>query len=186
MSNIQPHFTEDIRYRYDLTSSSLVLDAGFYHGDFAREIIRRYACRVYAFEPFFYREPFDPHTLLTVFPVGLSNRTTLADFKIKGSMTGTWADGPSTPVVLINICDVVASFPHIDLLKLNIEGGEYDCLEALLDSGLTTRITNLQVQFHPLFEDSAIRHDRIRERLLATHHMTYDFPWVWENFQLTT
>ena len=72
-----------------------------------------------------------------------------------------------------------------DLLKLNIEGGEFSVLEALLDRDLVKKIGNIQVQFHGCIPDAAARRDKIRERLAATHHLTYDAPFVWENWELT-
>ena len=42
----------------------------------------------------------------------------------------------------------------IDLLKLNIEGSEYDLLEKLLKSGLISTIDKLQIQFHENINES--------------------------------
>lgn len=188
MTPITTNFREDIRYEYLLDANSIVVDAGAYHGDFASEITRRYGCRVYAFEPVFYHNC-KSTPLITYFPVGLHSRFMLTDFAIHGNMTGRWATGDSVPVVLVNICDVVRELSRdkpIDLLKLNIEGGEYDCIDALLDAGLMPRIRNLQVQFHKLHADSEERHAVIRTCLSVTHRLTYDFPFCWENYALNT
>ena len=40
------------------------------------------------------------------------------------------------------------------LMKINIEGGEYDLLEELLDENMIKQIVNLQVQFHDFVERS--------------------------------
>ena len=72
---------------------------------------------------------------------------------------------------------------HVDLAKMNIEGGEYDLLPALIDSGLMTRIDRLQVQFH-LFEPSlAQAREAICEGLAKTHSRAWCYPFVWEEWR---
>ena len=72
----------------------------------------------------------------------------------------------------------------IDLLKLNIEGGEYDALDDLINSGLLNIITNLQVQFHNFFPDAKKKMLNIHKELRKTHHITYQYEFVMENWQL--
>jgi FkbM family methyltransferase len=192
--NLPTAFTEDLRYLYPLTPSSLVIDCGGYHGTFARTITERYNCHVIVFEPV--RQFFDQLTshlanglsakLITLIHAGVGPRTELVNFTIKGDMTGRYADdGGRQQVQLLNFVDFLTAIPQpIDLLKLNIEGGEYDLLDAMLDAGSLTGIRNLQVQFHRIQPDSEARHAAIRSRLLTTHHLTYDFPFCWSNFAL--
>jgi hypothetical protein len=62
----------------------------------------------------------------------------------------------------------------VDLMKINIEGGEYELLEHLIARGLTKRIRNIQVQFHEdVMAGAAGRMERIQSRLAETHHLTY-------------
>ena len=39
---------------------------------------------------------------------------------------------------------------EIDLLKINIEGGEYDVIPRLLDTKMINKIKYIQIQFHML------------------------------------
>ena len=71
---------------------------------------------------------------------------------------------------------------HIDLLKINIEGGEYDLLPNLIASGWIERITDIQVQFHDFVPDAIAKTQRIQESLRRTHRITWMFPMVWENW----
>lgn len=74
--------------------------------------------------------------------------------------------------------------PQIDLAKINIEGGEYDLLPALIDSDVIARIARLQVQFH-LFDESMIAmRDAVRQRLGITHDCVWCYPFVWEEWHL--
>jgi FkbM family methyltransferase len=71
----------------------------------------------------------------------------------------------------------------VDLMKVNIEGGEYELLEAVLDKGLMPRFRDIQVQFHDFFPGAHDRMSAIRQRLRATHDATYQVDFVWENWR---
>jgi len=62
---------------------------------------------------------------------------------------------------------------RIDLMKINIEGGEYDLLEHLLDSAFISNIYNIQVQFHDFVPNAESRMNKIQESLSKTHLLTY-------------
>jgi hypothetical protein len=70
----------------------------------------------------------------------------------------------------------------IDLLKVNIEGGEYELLPRLLETGLINRIKILQIQFHNVGWDSEMRMELICRELAKTHSPTYQYKFVWENW----
>ncbi len=72
----------------------------------------------------------------------------------------------------------------VDLMKINIEGGEYDLLEHLMSTNLVKAIKNLQIQFHDFFPDSRERMKKIQEALEHTHKLTYQYEFVWENWEL--
>jgi len=72
----------------------------------------------------------------------------------------------------------------IDLLKLNIEGGEFELLEAILARNLADRFRNIQVQFHQVIPDYHQRWLGIRAGLVRSHQLTYDYYFVFENWSL--
>jgi FkbM family methyltransferase len=72
----------------------------------------------------------------------------------------------------------------IDLLKLNVEGAEYDILNDMIDTRQIERVTDIQVQFHDFVPDAETKLERIRQRLSATHRPTYQYTFVWENWHL--
>jgi len=175
-------FTEELRYEYPLKPDDLVVDVGGYEGKFANEIKRRYGCRVWCYEPVFYSQisaALDPGVWLM--PLGLGRNSREDTFYIKGDMTGNWADGDPVKVKVAAINTTITE--PVALLKLNCEGGEYEILEAILDDGDPLLYDNIQVQFHHIFPDSEQRWQKIRERLLVTHELTYDAPWCWENYK---
>ena len=71
----------------------------------------------------------------------------------------------------------------VDLIKINVEGGEYSLLERMIDKQIIENFKNIQVQFHKFFPNSAQRRNAIRNALSKTHFITYDYPFIWENWQ---
>ena len=72
---------------------------------------------------------------------------------------------------------------RIDLLKLNIEGGEYDLIEELIDTNWIININDIQVQFHDFVPNATKRLIKLREKLEITHYLTYEYEFVWENWR---
>ena len=73
---------------------------------------------------------------------------------------------------------------RIDFIQINIEGGEYDILEWLIESGDIKQIKILQIQFHDRKEiDSKRRMEDIQINLEKTHTLEWAFrPYVWERW----
>jgi len=69
-------------------------------------------------------------------------------------------------------------------MKINIEGSEYDLLEHLLETNYVKIIKNIQVQFHDFVPNAEKRMKRIQEKLQKTHYLTYQYPFVWENWRI--
>jgi FkbM family methyltransferase len=70
----------------------------------------------------------------------------------------------------------------IDLLKINIEGAEYDLLDHILENNIILKIKNLQIQFHSNIIDFKKRKKIITKNLSKTHKKNWYFPGVWENW----
>jgi len=72
---------------------------------------------------------------------------------------------------------------EIDVLKINIEGGEYDLIDRLDQAGWLPRIRIVLVQFHE-WHPKAYRRRRTNRRALQRHHReVWGYPWVWEQWQ---
>ncbi len=182
-------FTENERYEYPLTPESLVIDCGVYQGTFSQTIHQKYGCRILAFEPIerFYRaaaERLHDCAGVTLRHAGVAGTTRTARMSIKGDMTGIFADNPDyEEVQLLGINEILAGLGGVDLIKINVEGMEFEVLEALIATDGAAQLRNIQVQFHPIVPDCESRHAAIRRALLRTHHLTYDAPWCWENYE---
>ena len=71
----------------------------------------------------------------------------------------------------------------IDLMKINIEGAEYDLLEHLIENKFVENIKDIQVQFHDFVPNAEARMKNIQAGLSKTHYLTYQYPFVWENWR---
>lgn len=198
-SPVVPVAMEEWRYEYPLTTDSVVIDGGGYLGKWCRPIADKYQCAVHVFEPVMrFREEIWAHASptarqhLVLHPYGIAATSRVEQFQISGDSTGQFAPPNETEEVsLYGIGQIFAdlNLGHVDLLKLNIEGGEYEVLEAMLDADLMKRVRFLQVQWHgpnwcaAPFPGVEERRRAIKGRLFKTHRTTWESPWVWENYE---
>lgn len=184
-------FTEEDRYLYDLTPDSLVIDAGAHKGDFTAEIVRRYDCRVIALEPVvrFYEKValrFFDAPKVSVVNAAIGAWSYPQHVFIKGDSSGFFADSQECDIASTwAVKEHLSALPPVDLLKLNVEGAEFEVLSHCLAYGGIDRLKNIQVQFHSVVPNAEALYDTISGGLLKTHHLTFDAgPWVWQNYRL--
>ena len=183
-------FEHKDRYDYALNQSSLVLDCGGYHGEFANEIYRRYGCVVIVFEPIpEFAASIKPlnREKISVECVGIAALTGTRSMWVMGDMSGANASHGhgrqiDVPVFGVEFIMQRAKAP-IDLLKLNIEGMEYEVLEKILELNVATAIKNIQVQFHRI-PDCQKRIDAIRTGLSKTHEQKYCTDFIFEGWSI--
>ena len=73
----------------------------------------------------------------------------------------------------------------IDLMNINIEGGEYDLLNRLIETKILNNIYNIQIQFHewyPSMKKSKLYRTQIHEKLKKSHKLVYSYDFVWEKW----
>lgn len=180
-----------LRLNYDLSKSSIVFDLGGYKGNFAQEIYNRYLCKIFIFEPVksFYKiidDKFKDIPKVTTYPYGLANEDKELFISDSEDASSVFIDSEgSEKIKLKSILNFNNNnnITHVDLIKINIEGGEYEVLEALLESGMISIFKNLQIQFHDFIIDNASeRMENIQVQLAKTHKITYQYKFVWENW----
>jgi FkbM family methyltransferase len=179
------------RYDYDLDERSLVLDVGGYEGQWASDLYARQRCRIAIFEPVarFARNieaRFRKNGDITVHACGLGAASRTETIFLHGASSSTHKK--QTQSEQIEIVDVRQWFADhfvdtVRLMKINIEGGEYELLERLVATGLIDRIDDIQVQFHNFTPDAAARMAALQQAMRATHTPTYQYRFVWENWR---
>ncbi|MBL0334121.1 MAG: FkbM family methyltransferase [Chitinophagaceae bacterium] len=193
---VKPWFAADGDYRhrlfYDsLNRQSVVVDLGGYKGQWASDIFGRYLCKVYVFEPADYyfkliRERFTNNPDVNVYQVALSNENKTEQIFINADRSSSVKKvGVPEPMHFRKFDEMMKELQvqQVDLLKINIEGGEYDLLEYIISTGWIKNIDNLQIQFHDFFHGATERMNKIQASLALTHSTTYQYEFVWENWK---
>jgi FkbM family methyltransferase len=184
-----------LRLDYPLTRKSVVWDLGGYEGQFAHEIHAKYGCKVMIFEPHptFAKDciqRFLGNKNIDVFSYGLSD--TQGHFNIHDSADGSSFLNPQViqaSSIQAELRDVVSTLidmntHHVDLIKINIEGGEFPVLQRLLATGDIKKFRYIQVQFHNFIPNAQAMRDSIREKLTQTHEEMWNYTFVWESWRL--
>jgi FkbM family methyltransferase len=184
----------DEKYRYDfnLTPDSIVFDLGGYKGQWASDIYSRYNCNILIFEPAIVfadniKKRFEINQKIQVFSIALGSFG--REESISMGEDGSSVFGKYGKKETIQFKDVSTFFEfnainRVDLMKINIEGGEYELLSRLIETGLIKKIKQIQVQFHNISDDSINQMNNIKEKLKQTHRSTFEYQFVWENWEI--
>jgi len=176
----------------ELNKDSFVLDIGGFRGEWASDIYSKYLCQVHVYEPIneyftYIHDRFLKNSNISVFKYGFSNIERTAQVSVNSESTSLYIDNnnmPTETIEILNFNKYISSLhSDIDLVKINIEGSEYDLLESI-DNTNIKKIKNIQIQFHIFVNDCMERKNKIRERLALTHECTYCYEFVWENWRL--
>ena len=183
---------QNLRLNYDLTHESIVFDVGGFKGEFASTIYSKYGCKIFVFEPLpeyfsVIKERFSNNKNVEVFCAGLSDRTASESISFSGDKSSLFLKSNQLTIQLLRASDFIRdeNIKEIHLMKINIEGAEYELLTDLIKSKYIRKIKNIQVQFHDfIVPDAKNKMNKIQEQLSLTHELTYQFEFVWENWKL--
>ena len=178
-----------------LTSNSVIIDAGGYTGNWSESMFIGYECNIYVLEPLksYYNgivakfKAFAENHKVVVVNAALTAKTELAQIAVGGDSSSIY--GVSENKETIQCIDVVDFFQKykiesVSLIKINIEGSEYDLLERIIELGLHKKIDNFQIQFHRFVEHCDTRRKKIQDSLSKTHRCTWNYDWIWENWEI--
>lgn len=179
-----------LRVDYALAPEDVVLDVGGFEGQWASDIFGRYLCRIHVFEPIpefadFIEQRFARNPAIRLHRVALGAQDHVLQFTVDGDASSAHAGSGQVvqvPVKGFSGWMETAGLQDIALMKINIEGGEYDLIEHMIATGLIGRVRDLQVQFHDFVPDAERRMAAIQEKLLATHQPQWQYPFVWESW----
>jgi FkbM family methyltransferase len=185
---------EERRYAYPLHSDSVVLDVGGYRGDWTERLVHRYDPFVHIFEPVpafgeGLERRFASKPKARVHRFGLADRSSeQVVMQAEDASSAYTTAGEPTGVAFRDVADLFSEehFHDVALIKMNIEGGEYPLLRRMVEADLVGRCADIQIQFHDFVPDALRQRAVIREALRRTHRLTYDYPFVWENWRRTS
>jgi FkbM family methyltransferase len=188
VSWVQDSGDQTLSLDHDLISSSLVIDLGGYTGDWSRKIYSKYKCKIEIYEPFNnfaeqIKEKFqDASSDVKVFnfAIGGGNYTaSLFEYDLSTKIL----ENKEGNIKVIDIFDTLGN-RNIDLLKINIEGSEYEVFDSIFRNKIAKNIESLLVQFHPIDNDSINKYEQIFLELSKTHECVFRYPFIWEKWIL--
>ena len=183
---------EKLSLDYPLNSNSVVMIVGAYEGSYLEKLNDKFKCNIYAFEPVakFYKTlegKFKGLQNITLLNYGLSDKTEKVNFNISGESSSEFVITEDRALVnMVSITDFFEKHGDmkIDLIYMNIEGGEFAVLYELIKQGLIKNISHLQIQFHNVSKNSRKERLKIRKELKKTHKNVFNFPFIWERWDL--
>jgi FkbM family methyltransferase len=183
---------ESLRFNYQLDKKSIVFDVGGYIGDFSYVIHKKFRSKIFLFEPVkscysicLYR--FSSTNSIILKNYGISGSTGESKIFIDGDKTSSHLESEHSEVIETKtLKDAMNSLnvKKIDLLKLNIEGDEYDLLEKAIEDKCISKIKNIQIQFHMNVDNYEERKEKITKELEKTHILQWKYDWVWESWKI--
>ena len=186
---------ETLRLDYpELNDTSVVFDLGGYRGDFAQAINDKYGCKVYLFEPhpkyykicvdrFAQNEKVIPLNYALSYTDGVSILYGNDDRSSFLNQNHSREDAVECQVKEILSTMKELNVSSIDLMKINIEGGEYPLLNHMMLKNKLFLVSQYQIQFHKFIENAELKRDRITAALSKTHYKTWCYTFVWENWK---
>lgn len=166
---------KNLRLDYQLNKDSIVFDVGGYEGSWAEEIYNKFQSTIYIFEPVpeyaeNIKKKFAHNQKILTFPYGLSDKNNALEITLNDDNSSFYIKKGG---IVINaevkefseqlLAELQTS--KIDLMKINIEGAEYDLLNHMIKNDTIKLVDNLQIQFHNFVPDAITKRNSIRDRL---------------------
>jgi len=187
---------EELRLDYVLDKNDVVLDVGGYIGDFAVAVSDKFGCQVDVFEPVAqYANEIEARVAsknnIHVIQAGLGGRDRTETITVEGLGSSVFIEGRDDEIKetikIISIVDYIESkgYASIGLIKMNIEGGEFELFETIFEHpDLLKKIKYFQIQFHDFVPNAEAMRADIQYKLSQTHKKMWDFPFIWESWEL--
>lgn len=185
---------KNLRLDYQLNNNSVVFDVGGYEGSWAEEIYNKFQPTIYIFEPvpeyaYNIKKKFADNLKVLTFPYGLSDKNSVLEIALNDDNSSFYIKKGGI-VVNTEVKEFSAKLldqlqiSKIDLMKINIEGAEYDLLNHMINNDTIKLVDNLQIQFHNFVPGAITKRNSIRDRLKQTHEETWCYEFVWENWTI--
>ena len=188
---------QHLLFDHELSQDSLVIDVGAYHGHWCKTIFNKYECNIYAYEPvkkhfLVLKDRMKNYNKIISYNYGLGKNNKNIGVRLRGIQTTAITEIEDSDEI-IEIRDIRQILElknkYIDLFHVNIEGGEYELLDVIIDSNIIENIQSLEVQFHewyPTMKKSKLLRNELQQRLKKTHDLIYSYDFIWEKWSKNT
>lgn len=179
--------------KFTLNNKPIIFDLGGYLGQWT-EIAKEYYpdATIYVFEPVKKHydvicEKFKGDDSVKVFDFGLSSKNETVKITLTGDSSSIHLE--SDDFEEIEIRDIREflfenKIFHVDLVKINIEGEEYNLLEYLCSTPELNIFENYLVQFHRFIDNYEIRRQNILEVVNKYYDVIFNYEMIFEGWSL--
>ena len=171
-----------------LNKDSVIIDGGGFNGEFTDEILKKNFHKIYIYEPDtnFYNDLLKKYKFekkVEILNLALFDKEqiiTLSENSNASSIMENIEDG--TKVKAVDISKEFKKYKNIDLLKLNIEGAEYNVISRLIETQEINKVTYLLVQFHKEHDLDGSKFEKINLEILKNYIIVFNYKYVWSLF----
>lgn len=180
-----------LRYNFVLPNPDIIVfDLGAFNGEFIDNIHNKFqTATIYAFETNINQVEFlsakykhKPSVIVNEFGLGSD--------EISGLVVGSGPGSKLVPsehgsILIKKFSEYIDAhdIKNIDVLKINIEGPEYELVEHIINSNMISRINYLQIQFHDFVDESLVKLLMMHRLLSKTHALEFSYPFVWDQWK---
>lgn len=185
---------KQLLYDLPVTTGSLVIDAGGYEGEWTAGMVSRYGCRSQVYEPVpafanICKDHFIKNELVQVHKAALGGSDRKTSFNLLDNGTSEFRGADAVQHIEANVVDVARVFgdlagARVACIKLNIEGGEYEVLERMLETNNVVLCDSLLIQFHRQPDGYEERYQKIIAGLQKSHTQSWCYEMVWEKWTI--
>ena len=178
--------------KFELKENPIIFDLGGYLGDWT-QISKEYYSNstVYVFEPV--KKNYDiivnrfiNDSSVKVFNFGLSDKNDIVKISLTGDSSSMHISDDSNyeDVEIRDICEFLFenNIFSVDLIKINIEGEEYNLLEYLSESTELNIFENYLVQFHKFVDDYENRRSKILSNISKYYDRLFNYEMIFEGW----
>lgn len=179
---------ENLKYKIDLNERGVILDIGSYRGAYSSKLMVRHPENTYwLYEPIpdyfkvcLNRFKKEKNVLLNQAAVTSNGRNVLIKIDGLRSREVESSDSRAIEHKSVSIQEIFNSLSEIELLKMNIEGMEFECLEQLVSSNSLIKARYLLIQFHKFEDDSHQRRESLHRKFEKDFDTLFSYEWMWE------
>lgn len=181
---------EKLKFTTEFASNGLVLDIGAYLGDFVYKLSKLKPGMTFkAYEPVpeFYEKcvsRFNEKKNIEVFPYAVTCDGRDIYFSIDGPRSKAEASENNPVYRSLSVDQIMVGIDEVELLKMNIEGMEYECLIRLFENGEIRKIRHLLIQFHNFNLEHEQVYAKIQTLLEKDFTSLFKFKWKWELWRI--
>jgi len=182
-----------LRLSYKLNENSVFIEVGGYKGFYTRKIINKFNPITFIFEPDseyveILKNEFNGNAKIINKALGSTDGEVYliekGDSSFIGDASEKFLNSKKVEMISYDTFANNESLKKVDLMSINIEGGEYKLIKHIIEKKYIENIKHLQVQFHKNIKGHKKLKKTLNTELSKTHELEWSYNYVWESWKL--